>query len=122
MKADKDQAVKELKELLKPGDTVYTILRHVSSSGVTRHISLKVVETSFNWDISQKVGNESKIRDITFLVAQALEDKLIESKGHRAIKTNNCGEDAGYALVYSLSSKLFSGEDRGGYKLKHEWA
>lgn len=36
----KDEARKRLKEVLKPGDTVYTILRHVSRSGMTRHISL----------------------------------------------------------------------------------
>ena len=36
-------AITRLRELLAPGDTVYTVLRHVSRSGTTRSVSLLVV-------------------------------------------------------------------------------
>ena len=90
------------------GAKVYTILRHVSSSGMSRHISLVVAQ-----------GDE--IIDITYYAAQALGDNPIESKGHRAIRVNGCGMDMGFHLVYNLSSVLFHGQDRAGYVLKQGW-
>jgi hypothetical protein len=93
---------------LKETSTVYTILRTRSSSGMSRTISLLVA-----------TGNE--ITDITFYAAQALGDKLIEADGHRAIRVQGGGMDMGFHLVYSLSSVLFAGEDRAGYKLSQRW-
>lgn len=40
--ADQALACAELRKLLKPGDTVYTVLRHVSSSGMFRVIDLVI--------------------------------------------------------------------------------
>lgn len=88
--------------------TVYTILRTRSSSGMSRTISLLV-------------ANGGDITDITYYAAQALGDKLIEANGHRAIRVQGGGMDMGFHLVYSLSSVLFAGEDRAGYKLSHRW-
>ena len=88
--------------------TVYTILRRVSSSGMTRHISLKVAQ-----------GGE--IYDITYTAALALGDKLHDVNGCNTIKVNGAGMDMGFHLVYSLSSVLFHGEERAGYKLSHRW-
>jgi hypothetical protein len=88
--------------------TVYTILRRVSASGMTRHISLKIAQ-----------GGE--IYDITFNAAQALGEKLHEVNGFNTIKVNGCGMDMGFHLVYSLSSVLFHGQDRAGYVLSHRW-
>jgi hypothetical protein len=93
---------------LKQGSKVYTILRHVSSSGMSRDISLVIAQ-----------GDE--IIDITYYASHALEDRLIESKGHRAIRVNGCGMDMGFHLVYNLSSVLFAGQDRAGYVLKQGW-
>ncbi len=42
--AEKTETVKRLRALLRPGTTVYTILRHVSSSGMSRRISVVVIE------------------------------------------------------------------------------
>jgi hypothetical protein len=88
--------------------TVYTILRRVSSSGMTRHISLKVAQ-----------GGE--IYDITYTAALALGDKLHEVNGFNTIKVNGAGMDMGFHLVYNLSSVLFHGEDRAGYKIAQRW-
>jgi hypothetical protein len=88
--------------------TVYTILRSVSASGMTRHISLKVAQGS-------------NIYDITYLAAQALGDKLQERNGFNTLKVNGCGMDMGFHIVYSLSSVLFAGQERAGYKLSQRW-
>lgn len=83
----KADAAKYLKELLKPGDTVQTIIRHVSRSGMMRHIS-----AVFN------------SQDITWYVAQVMEDKRADDGG---IKCGGCGMDMGFNLVYNLSRTLF---------------
>jgi hypothetical protein len=88
--------------------TVYTILRRVSSSGMTRHISLKVAQ-----------GGE--IYDITYNSALALGEKLHDVNGFNTIKVNGCGMDMGFNLVYNLSSVLFHGEERAGYKIAQRW-
>jgi hypothetical protein len=88
--------------------TVYTILRRVSSSGMTRHISLKIAQ-----------GGE--IYDITYNAALALGEKLHDVNGFNTIKVNGCGMDMGFHLVYSLSSVLFHGQDRAGYKIAQRW-
>lgn len=88
--------------------TIYTVLRSVSASGMTRHISLIVAQ-----------GDD--IYDITYLAAQALGDKVSERGGYNTIKVNGCGMDMGFHLVYNLSSVLFKGEDRAGYKIAQRW-
>jgi hypothetical protein len=106
---DRNYAIEKLlTHYVKPGTKVYTIMRHVSSSGMSRNISLVI-------------ANGEEIIDITYYAAHALGDKLIESKGHRAIRVNGCGMDMGFHLVYNLSSVLFTGQDRAGYVLKQGW-
>lgn len=106
---DRDYAIERLlTHYLKPGTKVYTILRHVSSSGMSRNISLVI-------------ANGDEVIDITYYASHALGDKLIESKGHRAIRQNGCGMDMGFNLVYNLSSVLFAGQERAGYVLKQAW-
>jgi hypothetical protein len=106
---DRNYAIEKLlTHYVKPGTKVYTIMRHVSSSGMSRNISLVI-------------ANGEEVIDITYYAAHALGDKLIESKGHRAIRVNGCGMDMGFHLVYNLSSVLFTGQDRAGYVLKQGW-
>jgi hypothetical protein len=102
-----------LKGYFKDTRTVYTILRSVSASGMTRHISLVVAG----------VNDEGKadLYDITFLAAQAMGEKLQERNGHRTIRVNGCGMDMGFHLVYTLSSVLYHGQERAGYKIKQAW-
>jgi hypothetical protein len=88
--------------------TIYTVLRSVSSSGMTRHISLKV-------------AHGGDILDITYLAAQAMGDKLHDKHGHNTLKVSGCGMDMGFHLVYSLSSVLFAGQERAGYKIAQRW-
>jgi len=107
---DRDYAREQLLTYyVSEGSRVYTILRHVSSSGMSRDISLVVAD------------REGRISDITYYAADALGSRLVERNGFRAIRVNGCGMDMGFHLVYNLSSVLFHGHDRAGYILKQEW-
>ena len=107
--AEKDYArEKLLTGYIEKGQTIYTILRHTSASGMSR-------------DLSVCVANGDEVTDITYYVAQAMGDRLTYHAGHRVIRVNGCGMDMGFHLIYSLSSVLFNGQDRAGYILKQSW-
>lgn len=108
----------QLRAMLKPGQKVYTTLRHVSKSGMMRRISLLIVV-------------DGELRNIDNLAADAMGDV---NTGN-GIKATGCGMDMGFHLVYNLGYYLWpngtpephgtrNGEpDRdGGYALKHDWA
>ena len=123
----RDEAIAGLRERIKPGDTVQTILRHVSRSGMTRAIS-------------PVVNGE----DISWLVARASDYRV--NQKHGGLTVEGCGMDMGFDVVYNLSWVLFkegfdcigercpsnshSNGDRdytphhhkeGGYALKQRW-
>ena len=110
-KEDQGYAVERLTyHYLKPSDTVYTLNRHTSASGMSRDISLFVAQ-----------GGE--IIDITYYAAHAIGWRLVERNGRRAIRVSGAGMDMGFHTVYTLSSVLYSGAVEGdaGYALRHEW-
>jgi hypothetical protein len=89
---------------------VYTLGRHVSTSGMSRDISLYVVRNN-------------ELFNITYYASVALGWKLVERNGSRAIRVTGAGMDMGFHTVYTLSSVLYRGtvEDDAGYKLSQEW-
>lgn len=115
--ADYDYAKKQLLEYyVKEGDTVYTVLRSVSSSGMSRTISLKV-------------ARNGKILDLTYFASVVLGWPLVEKNGSRALRVGGCGMDMGFHTVYSLASALFRDKYEGqpdavdaGYSLSQAWA
>jgi hypothetical protein len=108
-KLDRDYSIEQLlTHYIKAGDTVHTVIRSVSASGMSRTMSLKVVR-------------EGRIDDITFNVAHALDYPLVEVNGSRAIRVGGAGMDMGFHVVYSLSSVLFAGQERAGYVLDQRW-
>jgi hypothetical protein len=94
------------------GATVYTVLRSVSSSGMSRKISLKVAK-------------DGKILDLTYYASIVLDWPLVEVNGSRALRVGGCGMDMGFHTVYTLSRVLFREEGStkdAGYSLNHAWA
>jgi hypothetical protein len=93
------------------GDTIYTVLRSVSSSGMSRTLSLKVAK-------------DGKILDLTYYASILLEWPLVEVNGSRALRVGGCGMDMGFHTVYSLSRVLFREAQTvdTGYLLNHAWA
>lgn len=117
--AMREQAKAHLRTLVKPGKTVYTILNHKSSSGMSRSISLAIVH---NGDIVK----------LDYWVVQA-NGEHIDSK-HGGIKVSGCGMDMGFHLVYNLGRMLWPNGTKkahgtrngqpdhdGGYALNHMW-
>lgn len=94
-KTEQAEALAELRKIVRPGDTLQTILRHVSRSGMSREISVT------------KNG-----RDLDSLVARALDMKIGPNYG---LKIGGCGMDMGFALVYNLSSALYGYGNPRGY-------
>jgi len=99
---------RQVLELLGDNRQVYTILRRVSASGMTRAISLKVIK-------------DGGLLDITYAVAQALGEKCTQVDGYNVIKVQGVGMDRGFPLVYNLSSVLSPEKERAGYELNQRW-
>jgi hypothetical protein len=98
------------------GDTVYTVLRSVSSSGMSRTISLKVAK-------------DRQILDLTYYASVVLGWKLVEVNGSRALRVGGAGMDMGFHTVYTLSRILFKAptyydnqsDPDAGYVLNQAW-
>ena len=90
--AERENALARLREMVKPGDTLYTVLRHVSRSGMSRSISC-IVHTP-----------EGPV-DMSWAVARALGWSF--DRRNDGVKVSGCGMDMGFHLVYSLSYTLF---------------
>jgi hypothetical protein len=117
----KDEARVRLLEELKPGDTVFCILRHCSRSGMRRHIDFCVIRDGDHRLLTGDIGH--------------LLGYSRPPKGDGLI-VDGCGMDMGFSVVYHLGSalwpkgdgKFISGrngdkgpETSGGYLLKHSW-
>lgn len=105
-KKDVEFSMEYLKKILELGSTVYTVLVHVSKSGMTRHIMcLAVVD-----------GDDGpEIVNISSHVAKVLGYSLDQSKN--AVVVRGVGMDMGFHLVYNLSYELLG----NGYFLEHKW-
>jgi len=62
------------------GDTVYTIVRSVSASGMSRTLSLYIVK-------------DNRLVNITYYAAHALEWRLVDVNGSRVMRVGGCGMD-----------------------------
>tara|TARA_A100001011_G_scaffold248280_1_gene256542 strand:- start:2747 stop:3037 length:291 start_codon:yes stop_codon:yes gene_type:complete len=94
---EKKEIVEFLKDKLENNDTVYTNLKHVSKSGLTRDIQLMVIK-----------DNEPLF--LNYYVSKYLGYRIVNG----GLRVNGGGMDMGFHLVYNLASKL-------GIKLNHQW-
>lgn len=115
---EKQAAITQLLAILKPGSTVYTELKRVSKSGMSRVISLKTVQ-------------DGEIITLDYLASQAIGYRLDSNGG---LKVTGCGMDIGFHVVYVLGNALWPHgtpephgsrngvpDTCGGYALKHRW-
>jgi len=118
-KTERAEAIAKLRDMLRPGDMIYTTTRKVSRSGMSRDIDLYVIQ-------------DNAPRWLSWLTARAVDLPL--DRKTEAVKVGGCGMDMGFHLVYTLGAVLWpdgtpephgtrNGEpDReGGYALKHSW-
>lgn len=108
------EQLEEYKETLKGffpiGSTVYTVLRHVSSSGMTRDIGIV--------GIANDPRNEGHFKTFhpNYMVACLLGLKH-EANGWRdSVRIEDCGMNMAFAIVYRLATVLYG----DGYALKQE--
>ena len=109
---ERSESIERLRKLFAGNEKplIYTVMRHVSSSGMTR-------------DISLFYHSSAGLTNITYSAAIALGWPLSEKNGHRAIRVSGCGMDMGFHLVYTLSRVLYRDtlEGDAGYKLQQAW-
>ncbi len=89
--AARQNAIEKVRAFVKPGDTLYTVLAHVSSSGMMREIKVYAI------DNGEPVG-------LTSYAARILDYKLGKRDG---LRVGGCGMDMGFHVVYALASALF---------------
>lgn len=137
--AEQTEAIAKLREWIKPGDTVYTILDHVSSSGMSRAIRVVILDHCQEPDPITGKCRPCSPSHPNWAVGKALGMRHWKRNGREqdALVVGGCGMDMGFHLVYSLGRVLFpegfkvegrgrngdtSGWDKdGGYALNHRW-
>lgn len=100
-KSEYDAALTNLHKWLKPGDTVYTILEHVSRSGMSRQIRVTV----------PTIGADGKVDFIhpnyAVGIVTGLRHAMRNGRQQDALVIGGYGSDMGFELVYTLSRKMF---------------
>ena len=99
---EREEAIAWLRSQLHPGLTIYTCLRSVSSSGMSRTLDLYYVE-------------KDEIQRITWSAANALQWTYDTRK--EALRVKGCGMDMGFHTVYTLSHLVFGNSQA----LRHRW-
>lgn len=144
--AERQEQIAKLREWIKPGDTVYTILDHVNSSGMSRAIRV-LVPLVGDGNGHGTAGTVDFIHP-NHAVGLALGLKHWKRNGREqdALVIGGCGTDLGFEIVYNLGRVLYPGfpcvgsgcpsndhsnGDRdytigkahsdGGYSLRHRW-
>ena len=130
-KAEQREFIEKLRALLKPGDTVFTTVKRVARSGMSRCIDVHIIR-------------DDEPQWLSYWVAKAIGQTFDEKT--ESVRMGSCGMDMGFALVYALSQTLFpngfecigekcpsndhSNNDRnykphhhnsGGYALRQKW-
>ena len=91
-KANEKAALDRIREIVKAGDTLHTILRHCSRSGMSRAISMVLINGGDSFHLDR-------------LASRAL--GYTRNKKHNGLTIGGCGMDMGFAMVYDLSRALF---------------
>ena len=91
-KERQEECKNALLELLKPGDTVYCQLKHVSRSGMYRVINLFAIKDNQPVRLSRYAADLLEGYDYR----------------HEGCKASGCGMDMGFHLVYNLGCILWA--------------
>ena len=103
-KAEIAEAKATLRRWLRPGDTVHTILDHVSRSGMQRHIRIVIIKC-----------DSEKGEPVTLHPNHAVACVLGYSQAKRdGLVVGGCGMDMGFHIVHSLGYALWGDEAEKG--------
>lgn len=103
-KTDVEQAKSKLLQWLKPGDTVYTVLDHVSRSGMSRHIRVVLLES------------QPEDEPVVFYPNRSVGAVLGYPRAKRGdgLVVGGWGMDMGFHIVQSLGYALWGKEAAEG--------
>jgi hypothetical protein len=115
------RCIELLRDIVKPGDTVYTVLKHVSASGMSRDIDVFVFHVV-----------DGKIQKSWLSNLMAGAGIATFNRNRECLRVGGCGMDMGFHVVYTLASVLgytrYHAEDKQDaapntncYGLNHEW-
>lgn len=109
---DRADALERLREWLKDGDTLYFILRHRASSGMSRIYDVKQIMAA-EWRVENEelVYFRPRVSHLTWNIALACDFAWNES--HGGIRINGCGFSGEQEIADTLGRKL-------GITLRHE--
>lgn len=106
---DRTEATHELRELFPPGSTAYTVLRHVSGSGMSRAIDV--------YALGRNGSGECSPRWLSPKVGVVIDEDW--SEHYEALNIGGCGMDMGFHVVYSLSAALYGhAQDRRSKRMQ----
>lgn len=106
-KADSvEEQMARLREWFPKGSTVYTILRHVSRSGMMRTIGIVALLVR---------DGKTDIRHPNYATATVL--GIPRDEKSDGVRVRGCGMDMGFHVAYELSHRLYG----DGYALSHSW-
>lgn len=106
-KKDIAEARETLLNMIKPGETVFTVLRHKSASGMQREIGLVLIRIG-------AVNCPDYVLHPNYSVSRLLGMRQGKREG---IVIGGCGMDMGWHLVSNLSRALYGDEKA----LNHSW-
>lgn len=113
--AEKAEALAKLRDLLQAGDTVFTLERYRSVSGVKHCISLFIFRPRI--DTGER---NPEPHCLDYLASRVLD--MRRDNRHGGLVAHGGGTDMSFEIVYNLGRVLFpdglDGRD-GGYALRH---
>lgn len=113
MKKELSQGQKDgvawFKKYCPKGSTVYTVIRSVSRSRMSRVIGLVVI-------VPGKPGEEPVMFHPNYSAARVLGYRMAPGSVD-GLKVSGCGMDMGFHVVYSLAQAVYG----DGYALKQRW-
>lgn len=90
-KSEREEYLNKLREIVKPGDTLWTCVRSAARSGLSRKITV------------HKIGEDGEVYDWSGWVANALGLRRDDT----GIIVTGCGMDMGFWLIYELSARMW---------------
>jgi hypothetical protein len=106
-KTERDEQIERLRQWFPRGSTVYTILRHVSSSGMSRTIGVVSIRPGDAVEINIRHPNYA----VSVVCGYAPDQK------REGVKVHGCGMDMGFDVAYSIARTIYG----DGYALNHKW-
>lgn len=106
---EKQEAIAHLRRVAPPGSKIYGVVKHVSRSGMMRHIDFYV-----------PVADENGKTHMQYLTGW-FESVLRWGRADNGLKVGGCGMDMIFHTVYCVSSAVWTGTDEAEeYRKAHE--